>query len=279
MNHAVGPLQETNRRAGFCVAFEVWQIVIFSEALVLGIRAYATGDVELAPAEILPEVFTERDQIFISQFIGQVGNRAIGERLHVDAGMDRARIAAALVLTAPFIPMLFQGEEWAASTPFQYFADHEDEEMRAAVAEGRRMEFSHFGFGGDVPNPEDIETFDRSKLDWNEVHEGKHGEMLEWTKSLIALRRSTISLNDGSMHEMIVATDEDRKTLVLERCEVRVLANLGKQACSFDLLEGEELKLASRPEIQTNGGSLELPALSLAVLISPMEMAENRRMS
>jgi len=171
------------------------------------------------------------------------------------------------------------GEEFAATAPFLYFADHEDEEMRAAVAEGRRMEFTHFGFGGDVPNPEDIETFDRSKLDWSEVHEGKHAEMLAWTKALIALRRSTISLNDGSMHKMTVATDEDRKTLVMERCEVRLLANLGTQACSFDLLEGEAIKLASRPEIQANGSSLELPAHSLAVLISPVEMAENRRMS
>ena len=217
--------------------------------------------------------------IHFDQNHDQVGNRPWGERLEHLCGMDAAKLCLGIVLLAPYVPMLFMGEEFAATAPFLYFADHEDEEMRAAVAEGRRMEFSHFGFGGDVPNPEDIETFDRSKLDWNEVHEGKHGEMLEWTKSLIALRRSTISLNDGSMHEMIVATDEDRKTLVLERCEVRVLANLGKQACSFDLLEGEELKLASRPEIQTNGGSLELPALSLAVLISPMEMAENRRMS
>ena len=68
----------------------------------------------------------------------QVGNRAIGDRLEHMVGMDRAKVAAGLVLTAPFIPLIFQGEEFAASSPFLYFADHEDPEMAKAVSEGRR---------------------------------------------------------------------------------------------------------------------------------------------
>ena len=68
----------------------------------------------------------------------QVGNRAVGDRLQEIAGFDRAKIAAAIVLTSPFIPMLFQGEEWAASSPFQYFADHDDREMARLVSEGTK---------------------------------------------------------------------------------------------------------------------------------------------
>ena len=76
----------------------------------------------------------------------QVGNRAIGDRLATSPAFDRARIAAALVLLAPFVPMLFQGEEWAASSPFQYFADHDDSELARLVSEGRKREFAPFGW-------------------------------------------------------------------------------------------------------------------------------------
>ncbi len=76
----------------------------------------------------------------------QIGNRAVGERLHESVGIERAKIAAAIVFLSPFVPMIFQGEEWAASSPFQYFADHEDPELARAVSEGRRKEFEAFGW-------------------------------------------------------------------------------------------------------------------------------------
>ncbi len=126
------------------------------------------------------------DDLSPHQFLGyiqnhdQVGNRAIGDRVEQIVGMDRAKVAAGIVLMAPFIPMLFQGEEFAASTPFQYFADHEDPEMARAVKAGRRGEFAAFGWRPeDIPDPEKVDTFERSKLWWNEVHEGRHEEMLE----------------------------------------------------------------------------------------------------
>ena len=98
------------------------------------------------------------------------------------------------MLTAPFIPLIFQGEEFAASTPFQYFADHDDPEMARAVSEGRRREFAAFGWDPAViPDPEKVETFERSKLKWDEAGEGRHAEMMEWYRRLIRLRRSSIS--------------------------------------------------------------------------------------
>ena len=108
--------------------------------------------------------------IVAAQNHDQVGNRATGER----SGASRVRparvqIAAALLLCAPFVPMLFQGEEWGASSPFQYFTAHEDAELAALVSEGRRKEFAAFGWDpSGIPDPQATETFERSRLRWDE---------------------------------------------------------------------------------------------------------------
>jgi maltooligosyltrehalose trehalohydrolase len=205
-----------------------------------------------------------------------VGNRALGERLEQLCGMDAAKVAIGLVLCAPYMPMLFMGEEFAASTPFQYFADHEDEDMRKSVAEGRKRDFAQFGFGDDVPNPEEIATFERSKLNWSEIGEGKHAEMLAWTKALIKLRRGTVALNDGSMQHLLVSSDEGWRTLVMVRDEARVVINMGDDVYRFDLLEEEKLELVSREGIAATDGRVELPGMTLAVLMSTTEQAEDR---
>jgi len=214
--------------------------------------------------------------IHFDQNHDQVGNRAHGERLEQLAGLDAAKVAIGLVLMAPYIPLLFMGEEWATSSPFLYFADHEEEEMRKQVAAGRKRDFALFGFDGDVPNPEDKETFERSKLLWEEMHQGKHAEMLAWTKSLIRLRRTTTALNDGIMHHLRVSSDDRMKTLVLQRDEVRIVANLGSEVYLFDLLEGEELKLVSTAGVEVRDKTLSLHPMSLAVLMSTTEQAEDR---
>ncbi len=174
------------------------------------------------------------DDLSPQRFLGyiqthdQVGNRAIGDRLEHVIGIDRAKVAAGIVLTAPFVPMLFQGEEFAASTPFQYFADHEDPEMARAVKAGRRGEFAAFGWRPeDIPDPEKVETFQRSKLNWDEVCEGRHEEMLEWYRRLIELRRGSASLNDGAPGQTKVSFDEEKRFIVMERGAVTVICNLG----------------------------------------------------
>ncbi len=102
----------------------------------------------------------------------QVGNRAVGDRIAQSTGANRAKIAAALVLLGPFIPMLFQGEEWAASSPFLYFADHSDRNLARQVTEGRKREFSAFGWDpSTIPDPESQQTFEISKMDWNELEQ------------------------------------------------------------------------------------------------------------
>jgi maltooligosyltrehalose trehalohydrolase len=229
----------------------------------------------------LAEGLSAHHFIHFDQNHDQVGNRAKGERLEHLCGLDAAKVALGIVLMAPYVPMLFMGEEFAASTPFMYFADHDDEDMRRMVAEGRRREFADFGFEGDVPNPEDKETFEASKLKWEEAttdpSEGKHADMLTWTKALIHLRRTTICLNDGSMQHLVVSTDEAKKTLVMERDQIRIVANLGSELYSFKLLETEDLELVSKDDVKRRGECIDLPGMSMAVLISTTEATENRQ--
>ncbi|HEX4155372.1 MAG TPA: malto-oligosyltrehalose trehalohydrolase [Acidobacteriaceae bacterium] len=199
----------------------------------------------------------------------QVGNRAAGERLEHLVGMEGAKVAVGIVLTAPFLPMLFMGEEFASSSPFLFFADHEEEEMRRLVSEGRKRDFAAFGWDdSQIPDPEKVETFERSKLDWNQVAKGKHAEMLAWVKQLIALRRNTVDLNDGDLGHVEVECREDDKSLMMRRGSVRVLANLGDPPVMMKVLKGESIRLSSREGIAISGNEIALPGLSLVVMMA-----------
>ena len=157
----------------------------------------------------------------------QVGNRARGERIGQIVSGGRARIGAALLMTVPYVPLLFAGEEWSASAPFRYFTDHADPDLGRAVTEGRRSEFAHFGWDPDlVPDPQDPSTFAVSKLDWAERDREPHAEMLAWYGALIALRRETQELRDGDRAALRVTRHRDG-VLTVERGRVRVTANLG----------------------------------------------------
>jgi maltooligosyltrehalose trehalohydrolase len=131
------------------------------------------------------------DQLVVyAQNHDQIGNRARGERLSMLLEMPQLKAIAALTLLSPYVPMLFQGEEWGASTPFLYFTDHQDKELGKLVAEGRSKEFAAFAWSGDIPNPQERHTFERSKLDWRELHSPKHADLLQWYRRLIAIRRA-----------------------------------------------------------------------------------------
>ena len=144
-----------------------------------------------------PPVGVGAHQIVVcSQNHDQVGNRAQGERLSMLLGVPQLKAIAAITLLSPFVPLLFQGEEWGAQTPFLYFTDHENDELGRLVAEGRAREFSGFRWQGAVPNPQELETFARSKLNWSELEEPPHAEILEWYRQLIHLRHANRSRQD-----------------------------------------------------------------------------------
>jgi maltooligosyltrehalose trehalohydrolase len=185
----------------------------------------------------------------------QVGNRAAGERLHQLAGLDRARIAAAMLLTSPFVPMLFQGEEWAASTPFCYFADFGDAELRRAVRDGRRAEHATAGWSGEPPDPVDERTRDASVLRWPELSEPPHADMLAWYRALIAARRECPDLRDPTPGATSVA--ELPGGLEIRRGSLALRVNLSDQAMSLD----GHCMLASKPV-----SASALPPMSCALL-------------
>jgi maltooligosyltrehalose trehalohydrolase len=125
----------------------------------------------------------------------QVGNRAFGERLNHNVPLDAYRAASALLLLSPYTPLLWMGQEWAASTPFLYFTDH-NAELGRLVTEGRRIEFASFtAFSNkQVPDPQARETFLRSKLRWEERERPSHAEVLRLYRDLIGLRRRLAAL-------------------------------------------------------------------------------------
>jgi maltooligosyltrehalose trehalohydrolase len=156
----------------------------------------------------------------------QVGNRAGGERIGHLAGRAELLAGLAIVLSAPFTPMLFQGEEWSASTPFLYFTDHDNPELARAVSEGRRHEFPHLGSAA-VPDPQDTETFRRSKLRWEEMATSPHNEIYGWVRSLLALRREQPSLRTPVLNQVRVALNESERQLLVQRGCVLLVVNLG----------------------------------------------------
>lgn len=195
----------------------------------------------------------------------QVGNRARGERLVHLVGPARARIAAAVVFTAPFVPLLFQGQEWAASTPFRYFTDHREPELAEAVREGRRTEFAGFGWDpADVPDPQDPETFHVSQLRWEERAIGEHADMLEWHRALIALRQATPQLLDPRLSRVACRYDADAGWFVMERGAIGLAFNLADAERPVELTG--RLLLASGPGVRVEADRLVLPPESVGVL-------------
>jgi maltooligosyltrehalose trehalohydrolase len=147
-----------------------------------------------------PPVGVEPYQFVVSaQNHDQIGNRAQGERLSMMLDAPQLKAIAALTLLAPFVPLLFQGEEWGAQTPFLYFTDHQDAELGKLVAEGRSREFSAFRWQGAVPNPQEAATFERSKLNWSELSAPRHAELLAWYRKLIGIRRDKIVMPRESL--------------------------------------------------------------------------------
>ncbi len=197
----------------------------------------------------------------------QVGNRAHGERSWHLTSPGRVRVGAALVLTAPFIPLLFQGQEWGAATPFLYFTDHGDPALAAAVSEGRRREFDIAG-SPDVPDPQDPVTFERSRLDWSELEKPEHAELLEWYRQLISIRRDHSCLTDGRLDEVEVRFDDDGGWLVMERGPVTVACNLSADVVSLPLESASpvEMLACSDPGSRLASGWIVLAPDSVVVL-------------
>jgi maltooligosyltrehalose trehalohydrolase len=198
----------------------------------------------------------------------QIGNRAIGDRSNRLMTLGRLKAGAALVLLSPFTPMLFQGEEWGATTPFCYFTDYQEPALAQAVREGRCREFAAFGWKPeDTADPQARETFLRSKLDWDELARAPHAEILEWHQRLVRLRRREPALADGVLERVRVRFDEARQWLAMERGAITVAVNLSALHQTVPLAAGEQrVLLASEGGMAVSSGAVTLPADAVAIL-------------
>ncbi|GAA3294102.1 hypothetical protein GCM10020295_17810 [Streptomyces cinereospinus] len=202
----------------------------------------------------------------------QVGNRAQGDRLAARLSPGLLACAAALVLTAPFTPMLFMGEEWAAGTPWQFFTDHTDPGLAEAVRRGRRREFAAHGWAEeDVPDPQDPATRDRSCLDWSEPGSEPHARVLAWYRRLIALRHDQPDLTDPDLTDIRVAHDEQARWLAFRRGDVRVAVNLAGTTAEIPLGTRPAEVLAAWEPVgpPDEEGILRVPGESCVVMRQP----------
>jgi maltooligosyltrehalose trehalohydrolase len=224
-------------------------------------RGHARG----TPAGTLPP----RCFVHCIQNHDQVGNRALGERLGHDVPPAAYRAMSTLLLLSPYTPLLFMGQEWNASTPFLYFTDHQ-EELGRLVTEGRRKEFADFArFAGDtVPDPQALETFTRSRLDWSEAERLPHAPVRALYRELLRMRATEPALKErsrGSYDARALGPD----ALLLERRGagqvIRVFLNLRGQL-EHRQAEGSRADVVLWSEAPRFGGSVEAPPLREGVV-------------
>jgi maltooligosyltrehalose trehalohydrolase len=196
----------------------------------------------------------------------QVGNRALGDRPSQHLSGGQLAIKAALVLGSPYTAMLFMGEEWGASTPFQFFSSHPEPELARATAEGRKAEFAEHGWDADdIPDPQDPQTFQRSKLNWDETDLGEHAQLRRLYRNLITLRRTEADLADPWLEHLVVDYDEEQRWIMMRRGRLCLACNLGSEATSVPV-SGELVLAWNSPSVGDK--TTELPAYSFAIFRS-----------
>lgn len=194
----------------------------------------------------------------------QVGNRATGDRPSQNLGAGQLAVKAALALGSPYTAMLFMGEEWASSRPFQFFSSHPEPELARATAAGRKAEFAAHGWDTDeVPDPQDPQTFLRSTLDWDEPGQPDHARLYSFYRDLIRLRHTDPDMADPWLTHLGIEFDEDQRWIVLRRGRLRIVCNLAGEPATVPV--GGRLLLRWGDPTVTDD-SMTLPGHCVAVL-------------
>ena len=166
-----------------------------------------------SPSEAIP---AERFVVY-SQNHDQVGNRCLGDRLASVVSFASLKLAAGALLLSPFVPLIFMGEEYGEKAPFQYFVSHGDPSLIEAVRKGRAVEFSHFNWSGEIPDPQSEETFSHSVLRWDTRFSGGHRLLLSFYKELLHLRRELSPLAQLDKKRLETKSYEKPRVLFLRR--------------------------------------------------------------
>ena len=260
----------TGERTGYYGDFgdtEVLARVLPGIFLHAGTWSSFRGQVWGAPVDPSSPDYDGHSFVTFLQDHDQVGNRAAGDRIHHGIAPGAHAAAIALILLGPGTPMLFQGEEWAASTPFAFFTDH-DEELGPLVSAGRVEEFAAMGWAEEVPDPQARATFVGSQLRWQERTEGEHARMLQWYRELIALRRAHAELGAGDLAATgVEVLCED--AVLMRRGELAVLAHRGPNALVLEagrVLRASELLAGFGAPGHGEDGTVRLDGPGAAVL-------------
>jgi maltooligosyltrehalose trehalohydrolase len=204
----------------------------------------------------------------------QVANACRGNRLSSLAGVERERLAAVLLCCAPYIPLLFMGQEWGETAPFHYFTSHGDPALVEAVREGRRREFAAFTVEADFHDPQDEATFEACRLDWSKRERQPHSGLLDLYRRLLSLRRAHLALRNCRKDLTDVSLSEQERWLVIERSDPAgsravIAANLAARPCDAPAkLDGLELALWVNGEPAAAGGTVRLAPWAAAVWVA-----------
>ncbi|HEX5082110.1 MAG TPA: DUF3459 domain-containing protein, partial [Blastocatellia bacterium] len=196
----------------------------------------------------------------------QAGNRMLGERLSKLVSFDALKLAAGVVSLSPFIPLLFMGEEYAEEAPFLYFVSHGDADLIRAVREGRKAEFNAFQWAGEPPDPQALETFLRSKLDWERRNHGRGRALREFYRELFRLRRETSALAALDKNSLEVHGQEEPRLVLLRRWsaenQVFIVMNFDRREAPFNAPpSGGWKKLLDSADEEWEGPGSLLPEL------------------
>ena len=206
----------------------------------------------------------------------QVGNRATGDRLSALVSPEALRLAAAILLLSPYLPLLFMGEEYGETNPFFYFVSHGDPALVEAVREGRRREFAAFDWAGEVPDPQSEETYTRSRLDWDRAYEPHHAALRLLYADLLRLRKNEPPLSPGAAR-VKVSHDEPAGWMTLHSVasdsELVAVFNFAQQDTGVPLpdlpgrqvLSTDDSRYGGQDRIILHTGRVVLPPLSAAL--------------
>jgi maltooligosyltrehalose trehalohydrolase len=195
----------------------------------------------------------------------QIGNRMLGERISDLVDFEATKLAAGALLLAPYIPLLFMGQEYGEDAPFLYFVSHSDPELIKAVREGRKEEFTDFHLEGEYIDPQSMEAFDSSKLHWEKRNEGKHQVLWQLHRELITMRRTIPALKKLDKQNFKATAEEGDRTITLHRwqdnSQVFSILNFSEQKVNFKNIfpKGKWQKILDSTEEKWQGNGSELP--------------------
>jgi maltooligosyltrehalose trehalohydrolase len=222
--------------------------------------------------------------VVFAQNHDQVGNRMLGERLSELLPFEGLKLTAGVVLLSPFIPLLFMGEEYGETAPFQYFVSHSDPDLVEAVRRGRREEFKAFVWQGELPDPQDEGTFRRSWLNRSLRGEGHHAVLFEFYKELFRLRKTIAALANLSKEQMEVLSYDKDQVLFLRRwsgnSEAFAVFNFGdiEATVAAGATKGRWRKLLDSADERWRGKGTSIPGIlqsegGVSLTLSPSSLA------